>query len=138
MIRARDSGTRSGSGAGGAWRIAPLNSNPVAPRNGFSPLAISYSSTPSDQMSLRSSAGSPRRISGAITDNVPAMTPSAVSDARDCDRSSSVPRDKARASPKSSTFALPSRVIKTFALFRSRCVTPPRCACASASAICVP
>ncbi len=67
--------------------MAPLSSNPVAPRKGRSPLAISYSSTPSDQMSLRSSAGSPRSISGAITASVPATTPSAVIDARDCDMS---------------------------------------------------
>ena len=60
--------------------MAPLCSKPVAPANGREPAAISYSTTPSAQMSLRASACSPRSSSGAMYASVPATEPAAVTD----------------------------------------------------------
>ena len=54
------------AGAGGASRLTIVqSSNPVGASKGSFPAAISYSITPKDQMSLRASAASPRKISGA-------------------------------------------------------------------------
>ncbi len=66
MTAASGGGTSAGSGGGASWRIAEESSYPVFPANGRTPLAISYSTTPSAQTSLRASAGLPFSCSGAM------------------------------------------------------------------------
>ena len=67
------------------------------------------------------------------------MTPSRVPPTvivGDCVDRGRVPEATALASPKSSTFTMPSGVILMLAGFRSRCTMPLSCAASSASAIC--
>lgn len=45
--------------------MAEASSKSVRPWKGILPVAVSYASTPSDQMSLRWSGTSPRKTSGA-------------------------------------------------------------------------
>jgi hypothetical protein len=54
----------SASGAGFAWTIACIKSTALAPVNGRAPDNISYSTTPNEKMSLRSSNGDPEACSG--------------------------------------------------------------------------
>src|SRR2546427_7465795 len=71
-MMAHSPGGRGGpSGFGISRMIAELISKPVRPSNGRRPEAASYRTTPSAQRSLRWSAASPRRISGAMYGKVP-------------------------------------------------------------------
>jgi len=54
----------AGTGTGSSLRIAALSANDVWPVNGRRPVAISYSTTPSAQISLETRTGSPRSCSG--------------------------------------------------------------------------
>jgi len=105
------------------------------PVNGFLPVAISYSTTPNENRSLRASMVSLRACSGDIYTAVPGITPTAVSD-RSAPPSSSL--CTSFASPKSSTFTWWLGVIKMLAGLMSRCTIPLACDATSASATCTP
>ena len=90
-------------------------------------------------MSVRLSSRFPRACSGLMYAAVPRMIPARVAATLivgDCDGSpSDGSSPSAFASPKSSTFTLPSGVTFTFAGFRSRWTALFPCAASSASAI---
>ena len=67
------------SGSGSLWRIAKMAAGAVFPPKGNWPLTISYSTTPSDQISLRASAASLRACSGDMYPGVPTIAPVCVS-----------------------------------------------------------
>ena len=73
------SGTTSGfirvTGSGVRFRIASNVTAVVAPINAIRPVAISYSTAPSENRSLRASRSSPRACSGDIYATVPSETP---------------------------------------------------------------
>jgi len=97
------------------------------PRNGRTPVAISYSTTPSANRSPGGPTASPRACSGDMYDTVPIVVPGDVtSSTRDTVRSSSPPPPapavaaERLARPKSSSFASPCSVTKMFAGLMSR------------------
>ena len=92
---------------------------------GGRPVRAWYSVAPSDQTSLASVAGWPEATSGARYAGDPVTTPDAV-----------IVESRARAMPKSASFAVPSWVTSTFEGLTSRCTMPAACAAASASATC--
>ena len=66
----------------GVWfRIASKTSAEVRPENGSFPVAISYSTTPNENRSERSSISSPRACSGDMYDSVPSACPVSVAGA---------------------------------------------------------
>ena len=66
MTLRRPGEAEAGNVAGCSLMIAETTSACVVPVKGGLPLAISYSSTPSAQMSLRAVAASPLKTSGAM------------------------------------------------------------------------
>ena len=108
----------------------------LPPGNARSPVPISKMTAPSAKRSVRASSDRPSSCSGAMYCSVPTRAPSAVIGVSPGGRVSAVTvcstGDRAR--PKSSSFA-PLRVSMTLAGFRSRWITPCRCARSSASAI---
>ena len=124
---------RSPMGVGRSLRIADINAGDDPPPNGRSPAAISYSTMPSEKMSVRGSSGSPSICSGDMYGIVPTIMPAFVRGAT-VSLSSRRPGSADRARPKSSTFTRPSSETMTLAGLRSRCVRCLRCAAASASA----
>ena len=84
----------------------------IAPSNGRTPVSISCSSTPSDQMSLAVIDRGPADCSGLMYGSVPNRA------SRAGDQSSIV------AMPKSRTFTVPSRSTMMFDGLMSRCTTP--------------
>ena len=132
------SGNRSqfGSAMSTAAKISVTVSPPMARRL----VRTSYSTHPNDQISVRVSSASPRTCSGLMYGTVPITTPGCVAAAVTV--SVTPPADVAScfnsfASPKSSTFTLPSAPSLTLPGFRSRCMIPFSCADSSASAICL-
>ena len=113
--RALQSGSRS--------RTAAMVSASVSPGNAARPASISYSTQPNDQISLRLSTGLTSRLLGAHIGRRAQDCPLSRSDrhsetlsSRELD-SSSV---RTFASPKSSTFTVPSGVMLMLAGFKSR------------------
>ena len=123
--------------------IAAISDAWLSPANARVPVAISYSTQPSAQMSARASASRPSSCSGAMYWNVPTIAPSLVSGCVIVGETlSAAPLLLAgvaptRANPKSISFA-PVLVSITFPGFRSRCTTPIACARSSAEAISAP
>ena len=124
-------GATCGSGTALSCTCLYAVASAVSATNGGRPATISYSTIPSEYMSLRGSAASPLACSGEKYVAVPITEPS-------CVRPSSWPASIARAMPKSATLATPSSVMRMFAGFTSRWTTPLRCAKASASATWAP
>ena len=117
----------------------------VGSSNSLRPVIISNSTTPNAQMSARRSATYPRTCSGAMYAAVPRIMPAAVrvaglvivGELASCCSpvADAVPsRDDGLASPKSSTFTVPSDRRLMLAGLRSRCTMPASCAASSASA----
>ncbi len=136
------------SGGGSRSMIAAISDAGLAATKGRRPLAISYSTHPRAQRSLRVSGSRPSSCSGARYCRVPTMAPAAVSGAAivgDSRIASPVPllspsrpvNPVAHARPKSISLA-PDRVSMTFPGLRSRCTTPARWARSSASATWTP
>ncbi len=131
-------------GGGSRSMIAAISDAGLAATNARRPLAISYSTDPSAQRSLRASASRPSSCSGARYCRVPTIVPCAVSgaaivgDSRSESPVALLPPARPmnpveRASPKSISLA-PDRVSMTFPGLRSRCTIPARWARSSASA----
>jgi hypothetical protein len=76
---------------------------------------------PKDHTSLASDAGPPDTTSGARYAGEPVTSPEAV-----------IVESRARAMPKSASFAVPSGVIRMLDGLTSRCTMPAACAAASA------
>ncbi len=106
------------------------------------PVSISYTTTPKAQMSARLSTARPLACSGAMYAAVPRIMPisviAGVVMVGDIEALADiVPAGAAAfASPKSSTFTVPSARTLIFAGFRSRWMIPCSCAASRASAIC--
>ena len=118
------SGFRRTTGTGWLWRMASIVSVVLLPRYGSTPVAISYSTTPKENRSLRESTSSPRACSGDMYDTVPMVVPGEVTSSRQVRVAIAPAADPARrpvlASPKSSSFASPRSVTKMFAGLMSR------------------
>ena len=114
----------------------------VRPGNVRFPLSTSYITQPKAQISVFRSTGLPEACSGLMYGTVPITTPASVISGIIVAVSASAERGRAAsialASPKSSTFTLPSAVILRLAGFKSRWTTPASCAAPSASATCRP
>jgi hypothetical protein len=125
--RRRLGGTPAGSKRqfGSVLRTDANVSEIVSPVNRRWPASISKTTTPNAQISARLSAGRPLACSGLMYAALPRMRCAAVAAAPaagDLIASTSVPLvgSRAFASPKSSTFTVPSSRILMFAGFRSR------------------
>ena len=135
---------RGGASArsGSTLSTAAMVSETSSPANSRCAVSISNSTTPKAQMSARLSTALPRACSGDMYAAVPRIMPR-------CGHRRRRHRRRARrrwlrgragssafASPKSSTFTVPSGRTLMFAGFRSRWMMPCSCAASSASAIC--
>ena len=69
--------SRTGA-AGASCRTASSVATDEGRRNGGCPVTISYSTTPSEKMSVRASSGSPRTCSGDMYATVPMTIPGCV------------------------------------------------------------
>jgi len=122
----------------GGWSLSidAISAAEVSPRNGRLPVAISYSTTPSENTSVRWSNGRPSTCSGDMYGTVPRTCPSWVIHASvgRAVASTSSTVEECLARPKSSTFTCLSVVTMTLAGFKSRCTMPRSCAAATASA----
>ena len=126
------------SGAGSSFRTAAIVSAGEGRANTRRPLIASYSSEPSEKMSLVGSAFSPRTCSGDMYGNVPKTVPGCVTGGSYFVTASSGGSETGRvmyASPKSMSFTRSSGVIRTLSGFKSRWTMPLACATARASAI---
>ena len=98
--------------------------------NAWRPVAISYSTTPNENKSVRASSFSPRTCSGDMYATVPSAVPglvrftSASIVSPPMATASFAPAGISFARPKSSTFAWPRSVMKIFAGLMSRCTMP--------------
>jgi hypothetical protein len=102
---------------------APSVAKTVSPLKATSPVSNSYSTQPNAQMSARLSTALPRACSGLIYAALPRTTPARVPTAVTVGAfTESVPPGvpSTFASPKSSTFTVPSGRTLMFAGFRSR------------------
>ncbi len=108
------------------------------PSKGRRPVAISYSTTPSEKRSVRASSASPRACSGDMYATVPSVDPGRVRCAAVASSEPAASSPNTFARPKSRSFASPRSVTNTFAGFRSRCRIPAAWAASSASATCEP
>ena len=141
-------GFKEDGAAGVRFKIASKMTAEVFPLNAACPAAISYSTAPRLNRSVRASSSSPRACSGDIYAMVPIAEPGLVSkrlsevssDAVAPPPTGSAIRRDADcfASPKSRIFACERVVIKILAGLMSRCTMPRACAASNASAICVP
>lgn len=138
------SGFTRDAGAGSRSRIALKIMPEVFPVKAWRPVAISYSTRPNENKSVRPSNFSPRTCSGDMYATVPSAVPGLVRFASASIVSppmltaSLVSAGISFARPKSSTFAWPRSVMKIFAGLMSRCTMPPVCAASSASATSIP
>ena len=112
-------GTSVRGATGGRVRIAAISPVVVSSTNGSRPVAIRYSTTPSEYRSERASMRSPRSASGGMYGGVPTrMAPV------NCEEVTVTPAAgggfTVRARPKSMTFACPSVASMMFAAERSR------------------
>ena len=109
-------------------RIDEITDMFVSPLNGFSPVAISYSTTPSEKMSERVidrlALGLLGRHVGDRADDASLAGEVAGRHAVTSSASPSSCASRSLARPKSSTFTRPSGVTMTLAGFRSRWVMP--------------
>ena len=103
--------------------MAPSTSADESPGNDRQPVSISYSTQPNAQISVRRSTGSPRACSGLMYATVPITAPSAVDSTPDPVGPGSRGASNF-ATPKSSTFTVPSGAILMLAGFRSRWTIP--------------
>ena len=141
MTRSRSGGTsgfRRTGGTGARLRIASTIVPVLSPRNGRVPVAVSYSTTPNENKSVRASNGVARTCSGDIYDTVPSVLPGSVNSAArervtSSAASAAAAPDVAFASPKSRIFGWPRVVRKMFAGLMSRWTMPLLCAASSAS-----
>ena len=130
------------TGTGVSWRMAALVAAGDSRRNATCPVSSSYSIAPKLKTSEGASTAPPVICSGDMYGTVP-ITGRARSPCCSCEAASrandSGPAGPGRftrvAMPKSSTLTGPSGVTITFDGFRSRWITPRRCATATASAI---
>ena len=102
-------GFSSTTGAGFRFRIASNTTPVVAPENACRPVAISYSTAPKLNRSVRASSPSPRTCSGDMYATVPSAVPGLVSSGAasvgSADTLAAATSCVSFASPKSSTFA---------------------------------
>ena len=111
--------------SGSVMQMAAATARESPPRNGRTPVSISYITTPSDQMSVRASTGSAHVCSGLMYAAVPGVTPGAV-----------IAVPSSLAMPKSRILSVPSAVTMRFAGLMSRWMIPRSCAAASPLAVC--
>ena len=136
-MRAEETGVRS--------RTAAAMTAGASPEKAIRPVAISYSTAPKLNRSLRRSSGSARACSGDMYASVPSATPGVVREfsggtvcasANGSDAPAALPSSKASlARPKSRIFVWLRCVTKMLAGLMSRWTIPLACAASNASAI---
>ena len=146
MILSNSAG-RSGfsltAGVGVPSKMALKITPELSPRNGNAPVAISYSTAPKENKSVRASSFLARTCSGDMYATVPSAKPGLVR----WDSTSMVVAfasalapcfTESLANPKSRIFACPRLVMKVLAGLMSRWTMPSAWAASSASAISIP
>ncbi len=124
MMRSRSAGASdraADSGGAGSFMMDDSSESPVSPWNGREPVAISYSTTPSEKMSERASTGFPFACSGDMYAAVPTTSCGAVTRAVVAGPNPATGvAGLSLAMPKSRTFSRPPLPIMMFAGLMSR------------------